>query len=87
MARTQVTCDGEPLTHQVSVKNQTYLLGTDGLGRDLFIRIDPALPEPQAVSIITAAMAAASILALFFIVSPPFSPLLVRFYLYRRAGC
>lgn len=39
MARTQVTCDGEPLTHQVSVKNQTYLLGTDGLGRDLFIRI------------------------------------------------
>ena len=42
MARTQVTCDGEPLTHQVSVKNQTYLLGTDGLGRDLFIRIATA---------------------------------------------
>ncbi|MBS6952106.1 MAG: ABC transporter permease [Enterocloster asparagiformis] len=39
MARTQVTCDGELLTNQVSVKNQTYLLGTDGLGRDLFIRI------------------------------------------------
>lgn len=39
MARTQVTCDGQALTNQVSVKNQTYLLGTDGLGRDLFIRI------------------------------------------------
>ena len=39
ISRTQVTSDGEPLTKQVSVKNRTYLLGTDGLGRDLFIRI------------------------------------------------
>lgn len=39
MARTQVTSDGQLLTNQVSVRNQTYLLGTDGLGRDLFIRI------------------------------------------------
>ncbi len=39
MARTQVSSDGGILTNQVSVKNQTYLLGTDGLGRDLFIRI------------------------------------------------
>lgn len=39
MPRTQVISDGEPLTNQVRVRNQTYLLGTDGLGRDLFIRI------------------------------------------------
>lgn len=39
MVRTQLTSDGQLLTSQVSVKNQTYLLGTDGLGRDLFIRI------------------------------------------------
>lgn len=39
MPRTQVISDGEPLTKEVRVRNQTYLLGTDGLGRDLFIRI------------------------------------------------
>lgn len=39
LARTQVTCEGQLLTKTVKVKNRTYLLGTDGLGRDLFIRI------------------------------------------------
>lgn len=39
MARTQVICEGQPLVKTVNVKNGTYLLGTDGLGRDLFIRI------------------------------------------------
>lgn len=39
LARTQVTCDGQVLTDQVRVKNRAYVLGTDGLGRDLFIRI------------------------------------------------
>lgn len=34
-----ITCDGEKLTKQEKIKNKTYLLGTDGLGRDLFIRI------------------------------------------------
>ena len=37
--RTVITCDGEKLTKQEKIKNKTYLLGTDGLGRDLFIRI------------------------------------------------
>ena len=36
---TSITCDGEKLTKQEKIKNKTYLLGTDGLGRDLFIRI------------------------------------------------
>lgn len=39
LVRTQVLCDGQPLTKTVRVHNATYLLGTDGLGRDLFIRI------------------------------------------------
>ncbi len=39
LVRTQVTCEGQLLTKTVKVKNRTYLLGTDGLGRDLFIRI------------------------------------------------
>lgn len=37
--RTVVSCDGEELTNQEKLRNKTYLLGTDGLGRDLFIRI------------------------------------------------
>ncbi len=37
--RTQVSCDGNPLKDQTKLRNRTYLLGTDGLGRDLFIRI------------------------------------------------
>lgn len=37
--RTEVLCDGTPLTEQIKLRNHTYLLGTDGLGRDLFIRI------------------------------------------------
>ena len=39
MTRVKVTCGGEALTEQVRLRNHTYLLGTDGLGRDLFIRI------------------------------------------------
>lgn len=39
MTRVKVTCGGEELTEQVRLRNHTYLLGTDGLGRDLFIRI------------------------------------------------
>ena len=39
MPRIILTCDGHPLTKQERVWNRTYLLGTDGLGRDLFIRI------------------------------------------------
>lgn len=37
--RTVVSCDGKELTNQDKLRNKTYLLGTDGLGRDLFIRI------------------------------------------------
>lgn len=37
--RTETLCDGKPLTKQIKLRNHTYLLGTDGLGRDLFIRI------------------------------------------------
>ena len=37
--RTLVSCDGKELTNQEKLRNKTYLLGTDGLGRDLFIRI------------------------------------------------
>lgn len=37
--RTEVSCDGMQLTEQIKLRNHTYLLGTDGLGRDLFIRI------------------------------------------------
>lgn len=33
------SCDGNELTKQEKIRNHTYLLGTDGLGRDLFIRI------------------------------------------------
>ena len=39
MTRVKVTCGGEELTEQVRLRNRTYFLGTDGLGRDLFIRI------------------------------------------------
>ena len=39
MPRIILTCNGHPLTKQERVWNRTYLLGTDGLGRDLFIRI------------------------------------------------
>lgn len=39
MTRVKVACGGEELTEQVRLRNHTYLLGTDGLGRDLFIRI------------------------------------------------
>ncbi len=39
MERVNVTCGGEKLTETVKLRNRTYLLGTDGLGRDLFIRI------------------------------------------------
>ena len=39
IARTKVFCEDELLTKQIGVRNATYLLGTDGLGRDLFIRI------------------------------------------------
>ena len=31
--RTVITCDGEKLTKQEKIKNKTYLLGTDGLGK------------------------------------------------------
>lgn len=37
--RVVVTAGGEKLTETVRLRNHTYLLGTDGLGRDLFIRI------------------------------------------------
>lgn len=37
--RTLVSSDGKELTNQEKLRNKTYLLGTDGLGRDLFIRI------------------------------------------------
>lgn len=37
--RTVISCDGKELTNQEKIRNKTYLLGTDGLGRDLFIRI------------------------------------------------
>lgn len=37
--RTVIFCDGKELTNQEKIRNKTYLLGTDGLGRDLFIRI------------------------------------------------
>lgn len=37
--RTVVSCDGKELTNQDKLRNKTYLLGTDGLERDLFIRI------------------------------------------------
>lgn len=39
MERVVVTAGGEKLTETVRLRNHTYLLGTDGLGRDLFIRI------------------------------------------------
>lgn len=39
MERVEVHCGDELLTEQVKLRNRTYLLGTDGLGRDLFIRI------------------------------------------------
>lgn len=39
IARTKIFCEGELLTKKIGVRNATYLLGTDGLGRDLFIRI------------------------------------------------
>ena len=39
MSRIILTSDGHPLEKQERVWNRTYLLGTDGLGRDLFIRI------------------------------------------------
>jgi oligopeptide transport system permease protein len=34
-----VTSDGKTLTDTKTLHNRTYILGTDGLGRDLFIRI------------------------------------------------
>ena len=37
--RTAVSENGTLLTEKIKVRNNTYLLGTDGLGRDLFIRI------------------------------------------------
>ena len=37
--RTLVSSDGKELTNQEKLRNKTYLLGTDGLGRDLFIRV------------------------------------------------
>lgn len=37
--RTKISCDGIDLVNQKKIRNHTYLLGTDGLGRDLFIRI------------------------------------------------
>ncbi len=39
MDRVVLTAGGEKLTETVKLRNRTYLLGTDGLGRDLFIRI------------------------------------------------
>ena len=39
MERVVVTAGGEKLMETVRLRNHTYLLGTDGLGRDLFIRI------------------------------------------------
>ena len=39
--RTVITCDGEKLTKQEKIKNKTYLLGTDGLGRDIFAHDTP----------------------------------------------
>lgn len=39
MDRVVVTAGENELTDTVKLRNRTYLLGTDGLGRDLFIRI------------------------------------------------
>ena len=39
LQRTKISCDGAELSRQEKIRNRTYLLGTDGLGRDLFIRI------------------------------------------------
>ena len=39
MSRVRVSCDDTALTNTQRLRNHTYLLGTDGLGRDLFIRI------------------------------------------------
>ncbi len=39
MDRVTLTKNGAPLDIRVRVHNKTHLLGTDGLGRDLFIRI------------------------------------------------
>lgn len=38
-AKVSVTYDGKALTEQTKIRNKTFLMGTDGLGRDLFIRI------------------------------------------------
>ncbi len=34
-----LTYDGEPVTDTVHLRNKSYIFGTDGLGRDLFIRV------------------------------------------------
>jgi oligopeptide transport system permease protein len=39
LVRVTVTSDGKTLTDTKTLHNRTYILGTDGLGRDLFIRI------------------------------------------------
>lgn len=39
LSRITLLCDGQTLTKQEWVRNKTHLFGTDGLGRDLFIRI------------------------------------------------
>ena len=37
--RYTLTYDGEELTEQTTVRNKTYIFGSDNLGRDIFIRI------------------------------------------------
>lgn len=39
MQRYTVSSDGKELTSTVNVRNKSYVLGNDALGRDLFIRI------------------------------------------------
>ncbi len=34
-----ITYDGQPLTETRTLRNKTYILGSDSLGRDLFIRV------------------------------------------------
>lgn len=38
-AKVLVSYDNQPLTQKTTIRNQSYILGTDGLGRDLFIRL------------------------------------------------